>query len=147
MMGLYAIVPFCALGYFIMTTKQRDNKESETKKTSKFPILASPQRWYGAPPKHQLTAPHQSSPTLGTLPCTMVRPWVFWQTVGRDGGLEPSCPRMRFLHLIFLLLLSLASQSFLLPLLCILTFLPSSFLRPPLRDGLAMVRLSWSCYN
>jgi len=30
------------LEYFIMITKQKDNKESETKKISKFPILARP---------------------------------------------------------------------------------------------------------
>jgi len=34
--------PFYALEYFIMITKQKDNKESKTKKTSKFPILARP---------------------------------------------------------------------------------------------------------
>ena len=32
--------PFCALEYFIMITKQKDNKESETKKTSEFPNIA-----------------------------------------------------------------------------------------------------------
>ena len=32
--------PFCALEYFIMITKQKDNKESKTKKTSKFPNIA-----------------------------------------------------------------------------------------------------------
>jgi len=34
--------PFCALEYFIMITKQKDNKESETKKTFEFPILPRP---------------------------------------------------------------------------------------------------------
>jgi len=43
MMGVYAFVPFCALEYFIMITKQRDNKESEIKKTSEFPNIARPQ--------------------------------------------------------------------------------------------------------
>ena len=37
MIGVYVSVLFCALEYFIMITKQRDNKESETKKTSEFP--------------------------------------------------------------------------------------------------------------
>jgi len=46
-----------------------------------------------------------------------------------------------------LLLLFSASQPFLLPLLCTLTLLPSSFLLPPLRGNFIMVRLSWSCYN
>jgi len=32
----------CVLEYFIMITKQKDNKESETKKISEFPILARP---------------------------------------------------------------------------------------------------------
>jgi len=42
MMGVYAWFPSCALEYFIMITKQKNNKESETKKTSEFPILARP---------------------------------------------------------------------------------------------------------
>jgi len=33
------VFPLCALEYFIMITKQRDNKESETKKTSEFPNI------------------------------------------------------------------------------------------------------------
>jgi len=93
------------------------------------------------------TAPRHSSPTPETLLCTMVRPRASWQTVSRDGGLEPSCFRAHFLHLIFLLLLSSASWSLLLPLLCILTFLSFSFLLPPLQSDFTMVRLSWSCYN
>ena len=36
-------VPLCALEYFIMITKQGDNKESETMKTSEFPNTARPQ--------------------------------------------------------------------------------------------------------
>jgi len=50
-------------------------------------------------------------------------------TVNRDGGLEPSCSRARSLHLISLLLLFLASQSFLLPLGC--TSHSSTFQFPP----------------
>jgi len=41
-MGYDTWFPFCALEYFIMITKQKDNKKSETKKTSKFLILARP---------------------------------------------------------------------------------------------------------
>jgi len=116
-----------------MITKQRDNKESETKKTSEFPNIARPQWWDGALPKHWLTTPHSLSPTLGTLPHTMVRSQASWWTIGRDSGLEPSCPHTHFLCLAFLLLLSSASLFFSLPLLCTLTSLSSSFLLPPLR--------------
>jgi len=146
-MGVWCFFFFHALEYFIMITKQRDNKESGTKKTSEFPILARPQWWYSVPPEHRLTPPCYSSPTPGTLPRMMVRPRASWQTMGRDSSLEPSCSCAHFLHLTFLLLLFSASQFFLLPLLCILTFLSSSFLLLPLRGDFAMVWLSWSCYN
>jgi len=33
------VFPLCTLEYFIMITKQRDNKESEIKKTSEFPNI------------------------------------------------------------------------------------------------------------
>ena len=41
--GVMLVFPLYALEYFIMITKQRDNKESETKKTSKFPNIVRPQ--------------------------------------------------------------------------------------------------------
>ena len=37
--GIMLVFPLCALEYFIMITKQRDNKENETKKTSEFPNI------------------------------------------------------------------------------------------------------------
>jgi len=146
MIGVYAWVPFHALEYFIMITKQRDNKENETKKTSEFPNIAKPQWWDSAFSKHWLTTPRPLSPTLGTLPRMMVGSRASWRTVGRDSSLEPSCSCVRFLHLAFLLLLFSASLFFSLPLLCTLTSLTSSFLLLPLWGDFTIVRLSRSCY-
>jgi len=64
---MIAWIPLCALEYFIMITKQRDNKESETKKTSKFPNIVRSQWWDSTPPKYWVTAPYSSSPTPGIL--------------------------------------------------------------------------------
>ena len=109
-----AWVPFCALEYFIMITKQRDNKESETKKTSEFPNIVRLHWWNGAPPKHWVTVPYSFSPTPGILPHMMARSQVSCQAVDRDGNLESSCSQARYLYLAFLLPLFSASLFFLL---------------------------------
>jgi len=78
MMGVCTWVPFCALEYFIKITKQRDNKESETKKTSKFPNIARLTWWGSTSPKHLVTACYSFSPTSGVLK---------WSTSFLTGGL------------------------------------------------------------
>jgi len=41
--GMILVFSLYALEYFIIITKQRDNKESEIKKTSEFPNIVRPQ--------------------------------------------------------------------------------------------------------
>jgi len=145
-MGVWCFFLLCPRVFYYDYKAKRQQRKWD-KETSEFPNIARPQWWDGVPPEHWLTTPHSSSPTLGTLPHTMVGPWASWWTVGRDGGLELSCSRARFLHLAFLLLLFSASLFFSLPLLCTLTSLTSSFLLLLLQGDFAMVQLSWSCYN
>ena len=147
MMGGDAWVPFCALEYFIMITKQKDNTESETKKTSKFPNIVRPQWWDGTPPKHWVTTLHSSSPTPGIPPHMVVRSRASCQAVNRDGDLESSCSRACYLLLAFLLYLSSLTLSLLLSPLCLLITPEFSFLLLPLQCESMTVRLSWSCYT
>jgi len=146
-MGVYASVPFCALEYFIMITKQRDNKESETKKTSEFPNIVRPQWWDSTPPKHWVTTPYSSSSTPGILPHTMVGSQLSCQAVDRDSNLKLSYSWAHYLYLTFLLPLSSASLFFFLPLLCLLTPPDFNFPPLPLRCSSVVARLSWSCYT
>jgi len=132
---------------FYYDYKAKRQQRKWDRETSEFPNITRPQWWDSAPPKHWLTTPRSSSPTLETLPCTMVKPRASWRTVGRNSDLESSCARARFLHLAFLLLLSSASLFFSLPLPCILTFLTSGFLLLLLWGIFAMIWLSWYCYN
>jgi len=112
---------------FYYDYKAKRQQRKWDKETSEFPNIARLQWWDSTPPEHWLTAPCSSSPTLGTLSCTMVGPRASWWAIGRDGSLVPFCSWACFLHLAFLLLLSSASLFFSLPLLCTLLWLPVSF--------------------
>ena len=140
-------VPFCALEYFIMITKQKDNKESETKKTSEFPNIVRSQWWDGASPEHWVTTPHSSIPTPGILLCMVVGSQASCWAVDKDSDLELFCSWAHYLLLAFLLHLFSLSLSLLLSPLCLLITLESSFLLLPLRCEFATVQLSWSCYT
>jgi len=141
-MGVWCSLFFCALEYFIKITKQRDNKENETKKTSEFPNMARLQWWDGASPEHWVTISYFSSPTLEILPQAMVGSQASCWAVDGDSGLEPSCSWACYLYLAFLLPLSSTSLLFSLPLLCLLTPPDSNFLLLLLQCDAAVAWLS-----
>jgi len=147
MIGVWCLSsPLCPRAFYYDYKAKRQQRKWD-KETSEFPNIARPQWWDSTPSEHWLTALCSSSPTLGTLPYTMVRSWASWWAVDRDSGLELSCSRACFLHLVFLLLLSSASLFFSLPLLCLLTLLYSNFLPLSLQGDSMVAWLSWSCYN
>ena len=145
--GVWYLISLLCPRVFYYDYKAKRQQRKRDKETSEFPNIARPQWWDDALPKHWLTTLRSSSPTPGTLPCTMVGPRASWWAIGKDGDLKPSCSRVHLLHLAFLLLLSSASLFFSLPLLCLLTLLYSNFLPLPLWGGSTVAQLSWSCYN
>ena len=62
--------------------------------------------------EHWVATSWSSNPTPRILLCTMVRSQASCWAVDGDGDLELSCPRACYLHLAFLLPLSLASLIF-----------------------------------
>jgi len=141
---------FCSLlcpRVFYYDYKAKRQQRKWDKENLWIPKHSRLQWWNGTPPEHWLTAPHSSSPTLGTLSCMMVGSRASCQAVDRDGDLKSSCSWACYLHLAFLLPLSSASLFFSLPLLCLLTPLYSNSLLLPLRYDSMVSRLSLSCYN
>jgi len=80
---------------------------------------------------------------------SLLNSWVLSLLLGLDGdgNFELPCSRACYLHLTFLLLLSLASLFLFLPPLCFLIPSDSNFLSLPLQCNTAAAQLSWSCYN
>jgi len=145
MMGVWYLIPLLCPRVFYYDYKAKRQQRKWDKENLQIPnsSKAIMMVWCSSqtPTNHSRTP----NPTPATLPCTMVRPWASWRTIDRDGSLELSCSRARSLHLISLLLLFSASQSFLLPLWC--TSHSSTFRFPPTtttrqrRDGMTLLIL------